>query len=85
MDILESVAKRMSIRAFKPDPVHKEVLQEIMERALLAPSWGNTQPWDFYMAAGNKLAEIQKEFMEKQIGMLRPTSAIQPGRQPVKW
>lgn len=66
MDILESVASRMSIRAFKPDPVPGEVLHEIMERALWAPSWGNTQPWDFYVAAGDKLAEIQQAFVEKQ-------------------
>jgi nitroreductase len=66
MDILESVSGRMSIRAFKPDPVPKEVLQEIMDRALRAPSWGNTQPWDFFIAAGGKLAEIQQAFVNKQ-------------------
>jgi nitroreductase len=66
MDILESVAGRMSIRAFKPDPVPQKILQEIMERALRAPSWSNTQPWDFYIAAGSKLAEIQGEFIEKE-------------------
>jgi nitroreductase len=66
MDILESVSGRMSIRAFKPDPVPKEVLQEIIDRALRAPSWGNTQPWDFFVAAGSKLAEIQQAFVDKQ-------------------
>ncbi len=66
MDILDSITKRMSVRAFKPDPVSREVLQEIMDRALWAPSWGNTQPWDFFIAAGDKLADIQKGFVEKE-------------------
>jgi nitroreductase len=66
MDILESVASRMSIRAFKPDTIPGEVLQEIMDRSLRAPSWGNTQPWDFFIAAGDKLAEIQQAFVDKQ-------------------
>jgi nitroreductase len=65
MDILESVTSRMSIRAFKPDTISKVVLQEIMERALRAPSWGNTQPWDFFIATGGKLAEIQQAFVDK--------------------
>jgi nitroreductase len=66
MDILESVDSRMSIRAFKPDPVPKKVLQEIMDHALRAPSWANTQPWDFFIATGAKLAEIQENFLSSQ-------------------
>ena len=45
MDIVEAIQQRKSIRAFKPDPVPKEILKEILELALRAPSWANTQPW----------------------------------------
>jgi len=65
MDILESVEKRKSIRAFKPDPVPQPILQEIMERSLRAPSWGNTQPWDLIVVAGSKLEEIKQGFTAK--------------------
>ncbi len=63
MDITESVKQRKSIRAFKPDPVPKEVLQELMELALRAPSWANTQPWDFAIVSGAKLEEIRQTYI----------------------
>src|SRR4030042_6632871 len=65
MDIVEAINQRKSIRAFKADPVSKEILREIMGLALRAPSWGNTQPWDFAMATGKKLEEVRQDFVEK--------------------
>jgi nitroreductase len=65
MDILETISTRQSIRDFKPDPVPQKILIEIMERAVWAPSWGNTQPWDFYVAAGDTLKEIQQQFVAR--------------------
>ena len=65
MDITQVVAQRRSIRAFKPDPVPKAILCEIVEQALRAPSWANTQPWEFAIASGAKLAEIRKRFVDK--------------------
>lgn len=65
MDVVEAVNKRKSIRAFKPDPVPQTILKEIMELALRAPSWGNSQPWDFVIVAGSKLDEIKQGFNEK--------------------
>jgi len=65
MDIVEAINQRKSIRAFKSDPVPKEILREIMELALRAPSWGNTQPWEFVVVTGKKLEEIRQAFVEK--------------------
>ncbi|MGB5924829.1 MAG: nitroreductase [Dehalococcoidia bacterium] len=65
MDIVEAIHQRKSIRAFKSDPVPKEVLKEIMELALRAPSWANTQPWEFAIVTGKKLEEITQAFAEK--------------------
>ena len=65
MDIVESINTRRSVRAFKPDPVPQATLKEIMELSLRAPSWGNTQPWDFIIATRNKLEEIKQGFADK--------------------
>ena len=65
MDIVEAVNKRKSIRGFKPDPVPRAVLREIVELAQRAPSWGNTQPWQFAIATGKKLEEIRQACLEK--------------------
>jgi nitroreductase len=65
MDISEAIVQRKSIRAFKPDPVSLDVLKKILEDARWAPSWANTQPWEFAVAAGKPLEEIRKGFLEK--------------------
>jgi nitroreductase len=63
MDTATAVKKRKSTRAFRPDPVPQKILKEIMELALWAPSWANTQPWEFAIAAGSKLEEIKQSFV----------------------
>ena len=65
MDIVEAIQQRKSIRAFRPDPVPQEILKEILELALRAPSWANTQPWEFAIVAGKKLEEMRQVFVEK--------------------
>ena len=45
MDFSELVAKRYSVRAFKPDPVEDEKLQQVLEAARLAPTAANRQPF----------------------------------------
>lgn len=65
MDIDEAIRQRKSIRAFKPDPVPQDILKEIMELSLRAPSWANTQPWEFAIVRGDKLENIKQAFIEK--------------------
>jgi len=65
MRLDEAIKTRKSVRAFKSDPVSKEVLSEILSTALRAPSWANTQPWEFAVATGDKLAEINRTYTEK--------------------
>ena len=65
MDIVEAVNQRKSIRAFKSDAVALDILRQIMELALRAPSWANTQPWEFAIVSGKELEEIRRGFIEK--------------------
>ena len=44
MEVYECVRARRTVRSYKPDPVPKEVIQEIIEIAKGAPSSMNTQP-----------------------------------------
>jgi nitroreductase len=59
MDVSEAVASRISIRAFKPDPVARAVVSDILLRAAQAPSGGNLQPWRVYALTGAPLAEFK--------------------------
>jgi nitroreductase len=52
-DILDAVIRsRKSVRAFKPDPVPKRLLMEVVEVARAAPSNFNSQPWRAYLLTG---------------------------------
>jgi nitroreductase len=65
MDVIEAISKRKSVRAFRTDPVSLDTLREILEQALRAPSWANTQPWEFAIVTGKPLGEIQKGFLDR--------------------
>ena len=59
MDVSEAVARRMSVRAFRPDPVPGAMVRDILEAARAAPSGGNLQPWRVYALAGEPLARFK--------------------------
>jgi nitroreductase len=59
MDVAEAVRKRMSVRAFKPDPVPGDTVRRLLELSAQAPSGGNLQPWRVYALAGEPLAEFK--------------------------
>ena len=45
MDTLELIARRYSVRAYRPDPVEEDKLARILEAARLAPTAANRQPF----------------------------------------
>jgi nitroreductase len=65
LNIVEAIKTRRSIRGYKPDPVPKEILLEVMEIARRAPSSMNTQPWEIVFATGKVLDNIKRDNMEK--------------------
>ncbi len=65
MKITEAIRMRKSIRGFKPDPVSKKILREILETACRSPSAMNIQPWEFTVIAGDILNKIRSANVEK--------------------
>jgi nitroreductase len=65
MDVIEAIRIRRSIRVFKPDPVPKKVLEELLDVSCWAPSGGNVQPWYFEVLAGEALAKVKARLVEK--------------------
>jgi len=72
MDISETISQRKSIRAFKQTPVPQDILKKILQESLRAPSWANTQPWEFAVATGNLLDEIRTRFLKNLTASLSP-------------
>jgi nitroreductase len=65
MDVVQAIQERKSIRAFKPEQVPLDLLKKILEQAMRAPSWANTQPWEFAVVTGEKLKTIQDACIER--------------------
>jgi nitroreductase len=60
MDIIEAINSRCSVRAFKPDPVPKKVLEELLTVSQRSPSWANTQTWEFAVVGGDVMSDLRK-------------------------
>ena len=61
------VMGRRSIRGYKPEPVPKALIEEILALAMRAPSSMNTQPWNFYVLSGEPLDRIRAGNTEKNL------------------
>src|SRR5262245_63285424 len=61
--LLEGINSLRSIREFKPDPIPREVLTQVLEAATKAASGSNTQPWEFIVVQDPKVKARLKEPM----------------------
>jgi nitroreductase len=64
MNVIEALNARYTCRAFKPIQVDKEVLLKILQAANQSPSWGNTQPWEIFVASGAALDRLRKSCVD---------------------
>ena len=63
----EVVVGRRSIRGYRPDPVPRALLEEVIGLAMRAPSSLNTQPWHFHVVAGEVLDRIRAGNVERNL------------------
>ena len=75
MDFFQIVRDRRSIRKYKDVPVEREIIDQILDAARLAPSWKNQQCWRFLVLTdAEKRAKVLEAFPDdnpgkKAIGM----------------
>jgi nitroreductase len=73
MEVQTAIRSRRSVRRYKNTPVPKELVQELLEAANLAPSATNRQPWEFVVVNRsylNRLEDTLKEaFRERVAGV----------------
>ena len=78
MNIVEAVRLRKSIRGYKPDAVPKEILREILDIAIHAPSAENAQPWEITVVTGEVLDNIKRVITEMLNSGVTPKSEVLP-------
>lgn len=57
METLQAIKTRRSIRKFLDKPVPSDIVREILEAAMFAPSAGNEQPWQFIVFDDRKFLD----------------------------
>ncbi len=77
MEFEELVRQRRSIRGYKPDPVPQDVILEIVDLAVAAPSSMNTQPWHFHVVTGEPLERIRRGNTELMMAGAKPKREIE--------
>ncbi len=58
MDVFESIVTRRSVRSYEKKDVPNELIGQMLEAGVRAPSAGNVQPWEFIVV---KDIEIKKQ------------------------
>ena len=84
MELRDAVLGRRSIRGFLDKPVPATMIKDIIQEALWAPSWGNTQPWEIKVVSGEPLERFKKENTEAFLSGKDPTPDI-PIPTPEEW
>jgi nitroreductase len=62
MDAITAITARTSVRRFRPDPVARETIQQLLDCAVRAPNHKLTEPWRFAVLTGgarDRFAEIR--------------------------
>ncbi|WP_128893559.1 nitroreductase [Erythrobacter sp. HKB08] len=81
MNVTEAVQTRRSVRAFTDQPVDREVLTRVLEKAQRSPSGGNVQPWNAIMLTGEPMQalfdRVAQEFPKGRAAM-KPEYHIYP-------
>ena len=76
MEYHEVINGRRSTRGFLDKPVSVEVLKEVIELAVRAPSSMNTQPWHFHIVTGEVLDNIRRENTKRNLDGVPPSREI---------
>jgi nitroreductase len=77
MEIDACIRGRRSVRAFKSDHVAKELIDEVLEAGVWAPSGMNRQPWRFVVIEDRKLIGYISDETKLMIREMMPTMGKQ--------
>ena len=73
--------ERHSARNFQKKEIPENLLKEIITTAQRASSWENSQPWNVYVATGEVLEQIRKEYSERSKKKIKGNADMNPGHR----
>jgi len=60
MDVVDAIRSRRTVKAFEPEPVDRETLDELLELARWAPNHNLTNPWRFRVLGPSSLERLKQ-------------------------
>lgn len=84
MDLFETFRARRSVRAFRDEPVPRDLLERILSEASRAPSAINMQPWEVHVVIGEERKRLSrrllKAFRERAVSCGPGAAGVLPKR-----
>ena len=65
MSVLDTMRQRCSVRNFRPDPIEREKLEQVLEAGHIAPSACNRQPWRFVVVQETNFLERMRSYYSR--------------------
>jgi nitroreductase len=65
MSVLEAIIERRSVRRYEKKQIPDEFLFKLLTSARWAPSWANTQCWEFVIVKDNNTKTLLQETLSK--------------------
>ena len=62
MDAIEAILTRRSVRTYKDKKISEDIINELIEAGVSAPSAGNQQPWHFIILDDRKIIDKIPDF-----------------------
>lgn len=85
LTVEEALLSRRSVRAFRPDPVPRGVVAEILALSSRAPSGTNIQPWKVRVLAGRERDRLAMAMVEAYLAKGEDGFNYPYNYYPVKW
>ena len=76
------IGSRKSVRAFRPDPVPKHHLVEMLDAARAAPSNFNSQPWRVYVLTAEAKRSLGDSLLQAHVAQTVPLFSPFPPNNP---
>ncbi len=64
MNVLQAIEARHSVRKFEKRAVDPALIWKILDAGRKAPSWSNSQPWEFAVVSGAPLEALRKDLYD---------------------
>jgi nitroreductase len=77
VDVDEAIRSRRTLKAYRDEPVSREVVSELLDLAVLAPNHHETEPWRFWVVGPKTLNAMTEATGDRKL--LRSRTAVVVG------